>query len=68
MWKIKRWLSGWLEELLLIKNKTCCACESFVWFHGSSGICDAKDNRLGFSMIDCMNTCNCDCFKKKKRG
>lgn len=66
MWRIKNRLFGWLEGLWLVKDKTCCACENFVWFHGSAGVCDAKDNRLCSHMRDCMSTCDCGCFKKKR--
>ena len=39
------------------KNKVCCSCKNFIWFHGSAGFC--KYGPPGPSgMIDCMATCN----------
>lgn len=66
MWRIKNWLFRWLEGLWLVKDKICCACENFVRFHGSVGVCDAKDNRLCSRMRNYMSTCDCGCFKKKR--
>lgn len=66
MWRIKSWILAWLEGRQLVTDKTCCACKNFIWFHGSAGTCVAK---AGCSyMMDCMDTCDCGCFKKKKHS
>lgn len=60
----------WITKLLLIKNKTCCACEYFIPYSTgceSEGLCDAKDNRLGNSNPrNYLSKCNCKSFKRLK--
>lgn len=67
MRKIKSLILGWLEEMALVRDKTCCCCSHFVWFHGGAGVCGAKNGCPAGRMIDAMDRCDCGCFKKKKR-
>ena len=48
------------------KNKFCCVCENFSYFMGSAGICEAKNGCPTSRMMDMMDSCNCNCFKKRK--
>ena len=64
---IKIWIGSLLEDWLLIKDKTCCACKHFSYFHGSVGICTVKDGCSCNNMKDCLDFCDCGQFKKRKK-
>ena len=54
------------ESRWCTKNKICCVCENFSYFMGSAGICEAKNGCPTNRMMDMMDSCNCNCFKKKE--
>lgn len=63
-----RWLEELREERELTKTQSCCVCKYFDWYMGSAGICTSP-TRIGCPvtrMVDCSDTCNCGCFKKKR--
>lgn len=66
--KIKRVWLCYLEGRSYVKNKICIACQHFSWYMASAGVCRSKDGCSATRMVDCMQSCNCGGFKKKKRG
>jgi hypothetical protein len=66
-YKIKNFILNKIEDYYLVKGKTCCACEYFKWYHGSAGVCYAKPGCTCKHIKDCMDTCDKDMFKKKKK-
>lgn len=55
-----------IEERKWLKEKPCAACRYFDYYMGSAGVCTAKSGCPTTRMKDCMDFCNCGCFKKKR--
>ena len=57
-----------ISEWQWLKTKPCVACEHFMYFHGCAGICTVKSGCATKRMRDCSSTCDCENFKKIRKG